>query len=70
MVVKPPIEANKNARPVRYPMTLKFGEILTIKFAISEAYAPDVKPKMTAKAITAALLLAGIQRARTKIPDT
>lgn len=68
-VVNPPIDPNKNTRPVRYPITLKFGVIFTIKFAINEAYAPEVNPKMTANRITAQLLEAGIHKPSTRIPD-
>jgi hypothetical protein len=64
---RPAMEETAKNSPVRIPMSW-IGDICATSAGPKEAYAPEKKPKRTAKTITAALLAAGIQSARMRTP--
>lgn len=66
LVVRAATDIMAKSRPCRIPI-LRMGEIWAISAGPREIKAPDENPKNPAKSMSAALLDAGIQRARTRI---
>lgn len=66
LVVRAPIDIRPNSKPCRMP-SFWMGEIWAISTGPKEMKAPEENPKSAANVMIAALLDAGIHRARTRI---